>query len=77
MRHAKKALSARGNTSDVNDAESLAQLSRIGWFKAVHMKAGATRIDRAALNIRVQLMTASALPRFSPSGAILALCSRR
>jgi len=57
-RHAKKALSARVNKSDVNDAESLAQLARTGWFKAVHMKAGATHIDRAALNIRTQLMTA-------------------
>lgn len=56
-RHAKKALSARVNKSDVNDAESLAQLCRTGWFKAVHMKAGATHIDRAALKIRQQLMT--------------------
>lgn len=56
-RHAKKALSARVNKSDVNDAESLAQLCRTGWFKAVHMKAGATHIDRAALKIRAQLMT--------------------
>jgi transposase len=43
-RHAKKALSARVNKSDVNDAESLAQLCRTGWFKPVHMKAGATHI---------------------------------
>lgn len=56
-RHAKKALSARVNKSDVNDAESLAQLCRTGWFKAVHMKAGATHIDRAALKIRAQMIT--------------------
>jgi transposase len=56
-RHAKKALSARINKSDVNDAESLAQLCRTGWFKAIHMKAGATHIDRAALKIRGQLVT--------------------
>lgn len=56
-RHAKKALSARINKSDVNDAESLAQLCRTGWFKQVHMKAGATHIDRAALKIRAQLVT--------------------
>ena len=56
-RHAKKALSARVNKSDVNDAESLAQLCRTGWFKAVHMKAQGTHIDRAALKIRAQLMT--------------------
>ena len=56
-RHAKKALSARVNKSDVNDAESLAHLCRTGWFKAVHMKAGATHIDRAALKIRAQMVT--------------------
>lgn len=56
-RHAKKALSARINKSDVNDAESLAQLARTGWFKAVHMKAGATHIDRAALKIRAQIVS--------------------
>jgi transposase len=56
-RHAKKALSARVNKSDVGDAESLAQLCRTGWFKQVHMKAGATHIDRAALKIRAQMVT--------------------
>jgi transposase len=56
-RHAKKALSAKINKSDVNDAESLAHLCRTGWFKPVHMKAGATHIDRAALKIRGQLVT--------------------
>jgi len=56
-RHAKRALSARINKSDVNDAESLAQLSRTGWFKQVHMKAGATHIDRAALKIRAQIVS--------------------
>ena len=56
-RHAKKALSAKLNKSDVNDAESLAHLSRTNFFKQVHMKAGATHIDRAALKIRTQLMT--------------------
>jgi transposase len=57
-RHAKKALSARVNKSDVHDAESLAQLCRTGWYKAVHMKAGATHLDRAALKIREQLIKA-------------------
>lgn len=56
-RHARKALSARINKSDVNDAESLAQLSRTGWFKPVHMKAEGTHIDRAALKIREQLVS--------------------
>jgi transposase len=55
-RHAKGALSARVNKSDVHDAEGLAQLARTGWFKRVHMKASATHIDRAALRIRTQLI---------------------
>lgn len=56
-RHARKALSARVNKSDVNDAESLAQLARTGWFKPVHMKAEGTHVDRAALKIREQLVS--------------------
>ena len=57
-RHAKGVLSARVNKSDVHDAEGLAQLARTGWFKRVHMKASATHIDRAALRVRAQLITA-------------------
>jgi transposase len=56
-RHAKAFLSTRVNKSDVNDAESLAHLCRTNFFKPVHMKAGATHIDRAALKIRAQLVT--------------------
>jgi transposase len=56
-RHAKKTLSARNHKTDVGDAESLAQLARTGWFKAVHMKAEGTHIDRAALKIREQLIS--------------------
>jgi transposase len=37
-------------------AEGLAQLTRTGWFKRMHMKASATHIDRAALRIRTQLI---------------------
>lgn len=57
-RHAKGVLSARVNKSDVHDAEGLAQLARTGWYKPVHMKASATHLDRAALRIRAQLITA-------------------
>jgi transposase len=57
-RHAKGVLAARVNKSDVHDAEGLSQLARTGWFKRVHMKASATHIDRAALRIRAQLITA-------------------
>ena len=44
--------------SDVHDAEGLSQLACTGWFKRVHMKALATHIDRAALRIRAQRITA-------------------
>jgi len=57
-RHAKGVLSTRVNKSDPHDAEGLAQLSRTGWFKAVHMKESATHLDRAHLKVREQLVKA-------------------
>jgi len=55
-RHAKGVLSTRVNKSDPHDAEGLAQLSRTGWFKAVHIKDGATHLDRTHLKVREQLV---------------------
>jgi transposase len=55
-RHAKGVLSARVNKSDPHDAEGLAQMSRTGWFKAIHIKGEATHMDRAVLKIREQLV---------------------
>ena len=57
-RHAKGVLSARINKSDPHDAEGLAQLSRTGWFKPVHIKGSATHLDRAHLKVREQLVKA-------------------
>jgi transposase len=57
-RHAKGVLSTRVNKSDPHDAEGLAQLARTGWFKAVHIKDGATHLDRAHLKVREQLVKA-------------------
>lgn len=57
-RHAKGVLSARVNKSDVHDAEGLAQLARTGWFKAVHIKDGASHLVRADLKVREQLIKA-------------------
>jgi transposase len=57
-RHAKGVLSTRVNKSDPHDAEGLAQLARTGWFKAVHIKDGATHLDRAHLKVREQLVRA-------------------
>src|SRR5687768_11082117 len=57
-RHAKGVLSTRTNKSDPHDAEGLAQLARTGWFKAVHIKDGATHLDRTHLKVREQLVKA-------------------
>jgi transposase len=57
-RHAKGVLSTRINKSDPHDAEGLAQLSRTGWFKAVHIKDGTTHLDRTHLKVREQLVKA-------------------
>jgi transposase len=51
-------LSTRVNKSDTHDAEGLAQLSRTGWYKAVHIKDTATHLDRAQLKVRDQLIKA-------------------
>lgn len=37
-RHANKALSMRFNKTDRNDAEGLAELMRIGWFKEANVR---------------------------------------
>jgi transposase len=57
-RHAKGVLSTRVHKSDPHDAEGLAQLARTGWCKAVHIKDGATHMDRAQLAVREQLIKA-------------------
>jgi len=55
-RQAKKALSARINKTDANDAEGLAQLARTGWYRRVLAKSPATRRVRAMLQVRDQLV---------------------
>ncbi len=55
-RHAKGVLSTRLNKTDPNDAEGLAQLSRTGWFKAVHVKDPESHLERAQLRVREQLV---------------------
>ena len=57
-RHAKGVLSRRINKTDPNDAEGLAQLSRTGWYKAVHMKEAETHLERASLKVRERLTRA-------------------
>jgi transposase len=51
-RHAKSALSCRVNKSDANDAEGLAQLARLGWYKEVYVKSAEAHLIRGHLLAR-------------------------
>jgi len=42
-RHMRSALSAMRNKTDRNDAHGIAQMMRMGWFRAVHVKAEETQ----------------------------------
>ena len=55
-RHAKAALSLRVNKTDANDAEGLAQIMRVGWFRQVAVKTGDAEAARALLVARAQLV---------------------
>jgi transposase len=55
-RHAQAALSMRINKTDRNDAAGLAQLVRMGWYRAVQVKRLATHADGALLASRALLV---------------------
>lgn len=55
-RHARAVLSVRVMKTDANDAESLAQLSRIGWYREVRVKSEASQWLRALLMSRERLV---------------------
>ena len=55
-RRAKAALSCRMNKTDANDAEGLAQLAYTGWYRSVAAKRPETRLARALLLARQQLV---------------------
>lgn len=50
------ALSTRINKNDRNDAEGLAQILRLGWYRPVHVKSYAAHRVRAMLGARAQLV---------------------
>ena len=56
-RHVKAALSAMSTKTDRNDARGIAQLMRMGWFRAVHAKSVGSREVRALLVARKQLLS--------------------
>jgi transposase len=67
-RHAQAVLSARPNKSDRGDARGLAEMVRVGWFKAVQVKSMASKQRKALLIVRHQLVDMRVLTE-SHSGA--------
>ncbi len=55
-RHAQAVLSARPNKSDRGDARGLAEMVRVGWFKAVQVKSMTSHERKALLIVRHQLV---------------------
>jgi transposase len=55
-RHAKAVLSVRPNKSDRSDARGLAEMVRVGWFKAVQLKSLTSHETKALLIARHQLV---------------------
>jgi transposase len=55
-RHAQAVLSVRPNKSDRGDARGLAEMVRVGWFKAVQVKSMASHERKALLIVRHQLV---------------------
>ena len=51
-RQAKAAMGAMPNKTDRNDARGIAQITRTGWYRAVHVKSPACRCWRALLTAR-------------------------
>lgn len=55
-RHAAKALDMAPNKTDANDADGLAQLAEIGYFKQVRVKAFDSMLTRALVAARTRLV---------------------
>lgn len=55
-RHARAALKMQINKTDQNDAEGLAQIMRMGWYRSVHVKSFDSHRARALLGARAQLV---------------------
>ena len=56
-RHAKAALSLKVNKTDANDADGLAQIMRVGWYREVDVKSVDCQALRALLVVRAQLVS--------------------
>ena len=58
-RHAKAALDMAPNKTDANDADGLAQLAEVGFFREVRVKHFDSMLTRTLVNARVQLIRIS------------------
>ena len=67
-RHMHAALSARINKTDKNDARGIAQMMRVGLFKAVHVKTPASQHRRLLLTSRKLLQRKILLPLYLKRG---------
>lgn len=56
-RHAHAVLSVRMNKSDPNDARGLAELIRVGWYRAVRVKSDESQAVRSLLVARSRLVS--------------------
>jgi transposase len=55
-RHAHATLSLKVNKTDTNDAQGLAQIMRVGWYKEVTVKSRDSQALRTLLVVRAQLV---------------------
>jgi transposase len=58
-RHAAKALDMAANKTDANDADGLAQLAEVGFYKAVRVKSFDSMLVRTLVNARTHLIQIS------------------
>src|SRR5918995_7459859 len=58
-RHARAATALQRNKTDANDAETLAQLVRTGWYREARVKSFAAHAVRHLVGARAQLMDVS------------------
>ncbi|MBV1688434.1 transposase [Novosphingobium sp. G106] len=58
-RHAKAALDIAANKTDANDADGLAHLAEVGFFREVRVKAFDSMLSRTLVAARIKLVRAS------------------
>jgi transposase len=67
-RHAKAALDMAPNKTDANDADGLAHLAEVGFYRAVRVKSFDSMLTRTLVSARGQLRRRSAICRTRSAG---------